>query len=38
MLTEWFEINKNYQEARHLTYCEFPQYWRWDESNKTWIK
>jgi hypothetical protein len=38
MLTEWFEDNKNYQEARQLTYCEFPRYWRWDNSNKKWIK
>ena len=38
MLTEWFEANKKNEEARQLTYCEFPQHWRWDETNKTWIK
>jgi len=26
MLTEWFQANKSHEEARHLTYCEFPQY------------
>jgi len=25
-LTEWFQANKSHEEARHLTYCEFPQY------------
>ena len=29
-LTEWFEANKNYEDARKLTYCEFPQEWTWD--------
>ena len=38
MLTEWFEANKKNEEARQLTYCEFPQHWRSDETNKTWIK
>jgi len=38
MLTEWFQANKSHEEARHLTYCEFPKYWRWDESNRKWIK
>jgi hypothetical protein len=30
-LTEWFEANKLYEDARKLTYCEFPQEWTWDE-------
>ena len=38
MLTEWFEANKQYPEARELTYCEFPQKWIWDNKNKKWTK
>ena len=38
MLTEWLNINKEYKEARELTYCEFPEKWLWDEKNKTWKK
>jgi len=38
MLTEWFVANKEYNDAKDLTYCEFPLRWRWDESNKKWIK
>ncbi|KAG2596891.1 hypothetical protein PVAP13_5KG209907 [Panicum virgatum] len=38
MLTEWFVTNKEYEEAKELTYCEFPLKWRWDETNKKWIK
>jgi len=34
-LTEWFEANKKYEEARKLTYCEFPQEWTWDDKNRT---
>jgi hypothetical protein len=30
-LTKWFEANKLYDDARKLTYCEFPQEWTWDE-------
>lgn len=37
-LTEWFEANKKYQEARQLTYCDFPQFWTWNDSKKTWTK
>jgi hypothetical protein len=37
-LTEWFEANKLYEDARKLTYCEFPQEWTWDEKNRKWIK
>jgi hypothetical protein len=25
MLTEWFEANSKHEEARHLTYCDFPK-------------
>lgn len=38
MLTEWFEANKQNEDARQLTYCEFPRRWRWDKTNKKWIK
>ena len=38
MLTEWFITNKEHEEAKELTYCEFPLKWRWDETNKKWIK
>ena len=34
MLTEWLNTNKEHDEARDLTYCEFPLKWRWDEKNK----
>jgi uncharacterized lipoprotein len=34
MLTEWFQANKQDEDARQLTYCEFPQRWRWDKANK----
>ena len=37
-LTEWFEANKNYEDARKLTYCEFPQEWTWDAKNRKWTK
>jgi hypothetical protein len=42
MLTEWFEINKSSEEARDLTYCDFPLKWVWDKKikmgqKKTWI-
>ena len=37
-LTEWFEANKQYEDARKLTYCEFPQEWKWDDQNRKWIK
>jgi hypothetical protein len=37
MLTAWFEVNQNFEEARNLTYCDFPSRWRWDESTRTWL-
>jgi hypothetical protein len=37
-LTEWFEANKQYPEARKLTYCEFPQQWTWDDHNRKWTR
>jgi hypothetical protein len=38
MLTEWFNANKKYEEARQLTYVEFPQKWCWIEDKKEWKK
>jgi hypothetical protein len=38
MLTEWFEANSKHEEARHLTYCEFPKEWSWDVSGRVWRK
>jgi hypothetical protein len=37
MLTSWFEANQIFEEARELTYCDFPSKWRWDESSRTWV-
>ncbi|KAG2570766.1 hypothetical protein PVAP13_7KG031309 [Panicum virgatum] len=36
MLTQWFEVNKQYPEARTLTYSEFPSKWRWMEDRRAW--
>ena len=33
MLTEWLNANKTHDEAKELTYCEFPLKWRWDKKN-----
>jgi hypothetical protein len=38
MLTSWFEANQIFEEARELTYCDFPSKWRWDESSRTWVR
>jgi hypothetical protein len=38
MLTKWFEANLRHEEARHLTYCDFPKEWTWDASNRLWRK
>ena len=38
ILTEWFTANKEHADAKALTYCDFPLRWKWDESNKRWIK
>jgi hypothetical protein len=32
MLTEWFETNLRHEQARCLTYCDFPKKWTWDAS------
>jgi hypothetical protein len=38
MLTEWFDANQRYLEARNLLYCDFPSRWRWDEKTRAWQK
>jgi hypothetical protein len=38
MLTEWFSANQRHQEARDLSYCDFPSKWWWDEKSRTWEK
>jgi hypothetical protein len=36
MLTEWFEANAKYEDARQLTYCDFPKEWTWVTSERSW--
>ncbi|XP_039772144.1 uncharacterized protein LOC120640381 [Panicum virgatum] len=36
MLTQWFECNKKYPEARDLTYLEFPSKWCWLKDKRVW--
>jgi hypothetical protein len=36
MLTEWFETNSKYSDARRVTYCDFPKEWSWDVSIRCW--
>jgi hypothetical protein len=38
MLTEWFEANAKYEDARQLTYCGFPKEWTWVTSDRSWRK
>ncbi|PWZ44009.1 ATP-dependent DNA helicase PIF1 [Zea mays] len=38
MLTEWFNANKQYEDAKELTYYEFPKQWRWDGEKREWKK
>ncbi|XP_050205787.1 uncharacterized protein LOC126655597 [Mercurialis annua] len=38
MLTEWMTANDLFEEARHLTYIQFPTQWTWDSRNKMWHK
>ena len=37
MLTMWFEANKKYPQARQTTYLNFPTYWVWNYSSRSWI-
>ncbi|XP_060190424.1 uncharacterized protein LOC132619584 [Lycium barbarum] len=34
--TEWFEANKVYEDARELTYSDFPTHWVWNATDKKW--
>ncbi|GJV01237.1 helicase [Tanacetum coccineum] len=34
MFTEWFELNKEYPEAREYTYAEIPQHYVWHTKDK----
>ncbi|CAN6868444.1 unnamed protein product [Brassica oleracea] len=38
MLTEWFEMNRRYEEVRKLKYIEMLTMFVWDNSNKIYIK
>ncbi|XP_024007229.1 uncharacterized protein LOC112083434 [Eutrema salsugineum] len=38
MLTEWMTTNNNNPDACKHTYVEFPKYYVWTNSNKTWSK
>ncbi|CAL4998052.1 unnamed protein product [Urochloa decumbens] len=37
-LTEWMTTNQLYEEARDLTYGEFPTKWTWHAKEKEWRK
>ncbi|KAM3264712.1 hypothetical protein P3L10_001706 [Capsicum annuum] len=34
--TKWFMANQKSDDARELTYSEFPMYWVWDANGKKW--
>ncbi|XP_069150759.1 uncharacterized protein [Solanum lycopersicum] len=36
--TEWFEANKEYEDARELTYSNFHTRWVWDATCKRWTR
>ena len=36
--TEWFEANKEYPDARDLTYSDFPTRWVWNVKQKKWTR
>ncbi|XP_061993816.1 uncharacterized protein LOC133711735 [Rosa rugosa] len=38
MLTEFFTINRMDEDARAYLYREIPEHYRWDNSNKIWVK
>ncbi|KAL4609927.1 hypothetical protein ACB092_08G015800 [Castanea dentata] len=35
-ITEWMKANELYEEARELTYSEFPTKWVWHKRDKEW--
>ena len=36
IFTEWMTANQLYEEARNLTYAEFPTKWTWHAKEKRW--
>ncbi|XP_074361953.1 uncharacterized protein LOC141702153 [Apium graveolens] len=36
--TEWLKTNKRNEDARGLTYAEFPQHWVWNSKGKLWTR
>ncbi|KAL8087815.1 hypothetical protein AgCh_037814 [Apium graveolens] len=36
--TEWLETNKQNEDARTLTYAEFPKHWVWNSKGKLWTR
>uniref|UniRef100_A0A803PIG5 ATP-dependent DNA helicase n=1 Tax=Cannabis sativa TaxID=3483 RepID=A0A803PIG5_CANSA len=36
--TEWLETNKNNEDARELTYSDFPTCWVWNSKDKIWTR
>jgi hypothetical protein len=37
-LTEWFNMNLQHPESKHLKYMNFPDEYVWNKSSKTWSK
>ncbi|XP_074265893.1 uncharacterized protein LOC141588345 [Silene latifolia] len=37
-LTEWMATNQKHEDARSLTYAEFPTEWVWDNNGKVWTR
>ena len=38
IFTKWMECNKQYSDARTLTYAEFSTKWVWHNTDKIWIR
>ncbi|XP_020082250.1 uncharacterized protein LOC109705878 [Ananas comosus] len=38
MFTEWMAANRMYDDARELTYEEFPTKWVWHQDSKVWTR
>ncbi|KAF8388771.1 hypothetical protein HHK36_025451 [Tetracentron sinense] len=38
MLTQWFEVNIAHEDARSLTYAEFPTKWVWNKDGREWTR
>ena len=35
-LMAWFNANSNYPSASHIRYVDFPKYFTWNKSNRSW--